>query len=171
MSRPEEFDEFVASRYAALVRTARFLVADAHAAEDLVQDTLVKCVGAWPRIKGDPEPYVRTVMVRTNISRWRRRSSGEVPVEQVTDRGVEGPDVATTHALRQALATLPSKQRAAVVLRHVEDRSEREVAQMLGCSVGTVKSQCHAGLAKLKAALEAQSLRDVRDDAAARLGV
>ncbi|MFC6153177.1 SigE family RNA polymerase sigma factor [Nocardioides yefusunii] len=153
MATPEEFTEFVAARYSALVRTARFLVADAHAAEDLVQDALVKCVGAWPRINGDPEGYVRTVMVRTNISRWRRVRLREHAVEHLPEVSISDPDVAEADALRRALATLPPKQRTVVVLRHVEDRTEREVAELLGCSLGTVKSQCHAGLAKLREAL------------------
>ena len=153
MATPEEFTEFVATRYPSLVRTARFLVADASSAEDLVQDALVKCVGAWPRIKGDPEGYVRTVMVRTNISRWRRLRLQEHAVEQVPEVGIDDPDVAEADALRRALATLPPRQRAVVVLRHVEDRSEREVAELMGCSPGTVKSQCHAGLAKLRTVL------------------
>lgn len=153
MATPEEFTEFVAARYPALVRSARFLVADAHAAEDLVQDALVRCVGAWPRIKGDPEAYVRTVMVRTNISRWRRVRLSETPTEHVPEVSIDGPDLGASDELRRALSTLPPKQRTVVVLRHVEDRSEREVADLLGCSAGTVKSQCHAGLAKLRLAL------------------
>lgn len=153
MATPEEFTAFVAARYPALVRTARFLVADASTAEDLVQDALVKCVGAWPRIKGDPEAYVRTVMVRTNISRWRRVRVQEHPVEHVPEVSWDDPDVVELESLRAALARLPAKQRVVVVLRHVEDRSEREVAAMMGCTVGTVKSQCHAGLAKLRTLL------------------
>lgn len=155
MATPEEFTEFVATRYLALVRTARLLVADPHAAEDLVQEALARCVPAWPRISGDPEAYVRTVLVRTNISRWRRRRVDEVSVEVVPEVAVHGVDVAAQDELRRALAALPARQRAVVVLRHVEGRPEREVAEMLGCSTGTVKSQAHAGLAKLRARLVA----------------
>ncbi|QCX27268.1 SigE family RNA polymerase sigma factor [Nocardioides jishulii] len=150
MTAPDTFSEFVASRYPALVRTARLLVADAHAAEDLVQETLARCVPAWSRIEGNPEAYVRTVMVRQNISRWRRRRVGETTVAVVPDVAVRDGDVAEQDELRRALAALPARQRAVVVLRYVEDRPEREVADVLGCSLGTVKSQAHAGLAKLR---------------------
>ena len=153
MAAPDAFSDFVAARYPALLRTARLLVADAHAAEDLVQEALARCVPAWSRIEGNPEPYVRTVMVRTNISRWRRRRVDEVPVDAVPGVAVRDADLPVQDELRRALATLPPRQRAVVVLRHVEDRPEREVAEMLGCSTGTVKSQAHAGLAKLRAHL------------------
>ena len=153
MAAPDAFSDFVAARYPALLRTARLLVADPHAAEDLVQEALARCVPAWKRIEGNPEPYVRTVMVRTNISRWRRRRVDEVATDAVPDVAVHDADLAVQDELRRALATLPPRQRAVVVLRHVEDRPEREVAEMLGCSTGTVKSQTHAGLAKLRALL------------------
>ncbi|MBE7323117.1 SigE family RNA polymerase sigma factor [Nocardioides sp. Y6] len=153
MAAPEEFTEFVASRHAALVRTARLLVADEHAAEDLVQEALARCVPAWSRIEGNPEAYVRTVMVRTNISRWRRRRVAETSVARLPETAVHDADVEGREELRAALAGLPPRQRAVVVLRYVEDRPEREVAETLGCSVGTVKSQAHAGLAKLRTLL------------------
>lgn len=150
MTAPDTFSEFVAVRYPALLRTARLLVADSHAAEDLVQEALARCVPVWSRIQGNPEPYVRTVMVRQNISRWRRRRVGEVSVDTVPEVSVHDADVTVQDLLRRALATLPPRQRAVVVLRYVEDRPEKEVATTLGCSVGTVKSQAHAGLAKLR---------------------
>lgn len=153
MATPEEFTEFVAARYPALVRTARLLVADSHAAEDLVQEALARCVPAWGRIEGNPEAYVRTVLVRQSISRWRRRRVTEVTVDVVPEVAVRDGDVAVQDELRRALAALPPRQRAVVVLRYVEDRPVREVADVLGCSVGTVKSQAHAGLAKLRTLL------------------
>lgn len=153
MATPEQFTEFVATRYPALLRTARLLVADAHAAEDLVQESLARCVPAWSRIEGNPEAYVRTVMVRQNISRWRRRRVDESSVASVPEVAVHDADLGEQDALRRALATLPPRQRAVVVLRYVEDRPEREVAETLGCSVGTVKSQAHAGLCKLRTLL------------------
>ncbi|MGN0063188.1 MAG: SigE family RNA polymerase sigma factor [Nocardioides sp.] len=151
MSDHEEFTLFVAARYPALLRTARLLVRSEHEAEDLVQESLARCVPAWSRIAGDPEAYVRTVMVRQNISRWRRtRRIAEHPTETVPDQGALDPDAAERDRLLRALAQLAPRQRACVVLRHVEDRSEREVALTLGCSVGAVKSQTHAGLARLR---------------------
>ena len=144
------FEEFLAARYVALVRTARMLVARVDDAEDLVQESLARCVPVWHRIEGDPEGYVRTVMVRQNISRWRRRGVTEVFGAHVPEGASSMRDVEGRDELRAALARLPAKQRAVVVLRYVEDRPEREVATMMGCSVGTVKSQAHAGLAKLR---------------------
>ncbi|WP_457207832.1 SigE family RNA polymerase sigma factor [Nocardioides sp. P5_C9_2] len=153
MSAPDDFEEFVAARYAALVRTARLLSATHEDAEDLVQSTLARCVPAWDRIAGDPEPYVRTVLVRENVSRWRRRRWREVTVDAVPDTPVLQAQGWDRPELVQALARLAPRQRAAVVLRHVEDLSEAETARLMGCSVGAVKSQCHAGLARLRTLL------------------
>lgn len=153
MSTREAFDDFVAARYQALVRTARLLVANSADAEDLVQEALARCVPTWDKILGNPEPYVRTVMVRTNISRWRKQKMSEVPTEFLPDRGYLPPDLEGSDELLRALAQLAPRQRAAVVLRHVEDRSERETAELMGCSLGSVKSTTSAGLARLRAIL------------------
>lgn len=153
MATPEEFEEFVAARYQALLRTARMLVAQRDDAEDLVQESLARCVPVWSRISGDPEGYVRTVMVRQNISGWRKRTVSEVLGGHAADPWEPMADVEGRDELSAALARLAPRQRAAVVLRHVEDRSEREVAQMMGCSLGTVKSQTSAGLARLRTIL------------------
>lgn len=114
---------------------------------------LARSVPAWSRISGDPEAYVRTVLVCTNISRWRRRRVDESTVAQMPETAVPDADLGEQDELRRALAVLPPRRRAVVVLRYVEDRPEREVAETLGCSVGTVKSQAHAGLAKLRTLL------------------
>lgn len=153
MSTREAFDEFVTARYQALVRTARMLVANAADAEDLVQESLARCVPKWDKIAGDPEPYVRTVMVRTNISRWRKQKLKELPTEYLPEHGYHPPDLEGADELLGALAQLAPRQRAAVVLRHVEDRSERETAELMGCSVGSVKSTTSAGLARLRVLL------------------
>lgn len=154
MTTPEGFEEFVAARYRALVRTAYLLTGSREDAEDLVQTAFVRCVPAWGRINGDPEPYVRTVLVRENVSRWRRRRWREVSTDQVPEHGTESSSAGTERVtLEDALGQLPPRQRAAVVLRHVEDRSERETAALMGCSLGTVKSQTHAGLARLRVLL------------------
>lgn len=153
MATPEQFEEFVAARFPALVRSARLLVADPTQAEDLVQDALMRCVPVWSRIEGDPEGYVRTVMVRANISRWRRRRVVESPMATLPESATWDPEVSEQESLRQALANLGPKQRAVVVLRYVEGRPVGEVAQMMGCSPGTVKSQASAGLARLRTLL------------------
>lgn len=147
-----DFEEFVAARSHRLLGTAVLLTQDRALAEDLLQTTMAKCWFAWPRISGDPEPYVRRVLVNTYVSWWRRRWNGEVPSDTLPDRaGTEvhgGSD--SRHDLRIALARLPKRQRTVVVLRFYEDMAERQVAQMLGCSVGTVKSQTSKALAKLR---------------------
>ncbi len=156
MSNRDDFEDFVAARYTALLRTAYLLTGHRADAEDLLQTALARCVPAWHRISGDPEPYVRKVLVRENVTRWRRRRWREVSTDHVDDTvGGLGPEssVADRAMLVQALAELPPRQRAAVVLRHVEDLAEREVATIMGCSVGTVKSQTHAGLARLRTLL------------------
>lgn len=154
MAAPEGFHDFVASRYHALVRSAYLLVANPSDAEDLVQDALARCVPAWHRIEGSPEAYVRQTMVRQNISRWRRTKGREFVVETPPDTAVRDRDVTQRDELAAALSQLPPRQRTAVVLRHVEDRTVADTARLMGCTAGTVKSQTHAGLARLRAILE-----------------
>lgn len=149
MATRDDFEEFVAARYTALLRTAFLLTGHRADAEDLLQTTLARCVPAWHRISGDPEPYVRKALVRENVSRWRRRRWREVTTDVIDDGiagGVTDPSAADRVALVRALEQLPERQRTAVVLRHVEGLPEREVAATMNCSVGTVKSQTHTGL-------------------------
>jgi RNA polymerase sigma-70 factor (sigma-E family) len=147
------FEEFVAARRPALLRTA-YLLTGSHAdAEDLVQSALIKCVPQWKRIADRPEPYVRQVLARESISRWRRRRWLEIPAHRLPDRSVEGPDAERRVALWRALATLPPRQRAVIVLRYYEDLTEKETASVLGIAVGTVKSQARDGLARLRGLL------------------
>ena len=112
---------------------------------------------AWPRIRrrDDPEGYVRRVMVNRQVSLWRR-SRREHLVSEVPDADIPPVD-ATDDSLRAALAALPSRQRAVLVLRFGEDLSERQAAEMLGCSVGTVKSQTSKALARLRIMLRTES--------------
>jgi len=146
----EDFEAFVVARYAALLRTAYLLTGDHHDAEDLLQQSLVKAVGAWKRINGDPEPYVRTILVRQNVSRWRRRRWRELttdapPEGQVADEGADD-----RVALHGALGVLAPRQRAVIVLRYYEDLSEAQTAEALGIAVGTVKSQTRDALRRLR---------------------
>lgn len=147
------FDEFVASRAAALWRSAWLLTGDNQLAEDLVQTALGKSWPVWERVSanGSFEAYVRRVMYTTYVAWWRRRWNGERPTADLP----EPPDLPGTtelrHDLVRALSTLPKGQRAAVVLRYFEDLSEQQTAEILGCSVGTVKSQTARGLAALRA--------------------
>jgi RNA polymerase sigma-70 factor (sigma-E family) len=151
MANKAEFDEFVLARSPALVRTAYLLVQDEGLAEDLLQTALTKAWFAWGRIQ-DPEAYVRRVMVTTSASWWRRRWNRETPSEAPPERVPhERPDVvADEQDLWDALRHLPRRQRAVVVLRYLEDRTEADTADLMGCSIGTVKSQCSKALAKLR---------------------
>jgi RNA polymerase sigma-70 factor (sigma-E family) len=150
------FDDFVATRSTRLLRTAYLLTHDRALAEDLVQTSLAKAWFAWGRIDGRPDAYVRRVMVNTYSSWWRRRWNGEEATAEVPESGVgargrtEDGRVDDRTDLWRALARLPRRQRAVVVLRFYEDLSEIETAEILQCSVGTVKSQASRALAKLR---------------------
>ena len=156
-SSGESFDAFVAARTGALLRTAYLLTGDQQLAEDLVQTALVKASLRWRRIvaKGPPEAYVRTVLYREHVSVWRRRRLDEVLAPELPEpRRPAAPDfvdeLAESDRVRAALVLLPPRQRAVLVLRYFEDRPEGEVATMLGCSVGTVRSHNARGLARLR---------------------
>ena len=148
----DTFAEFVLSRSPRLLRTAYLLTHDWAAAEDLLQASLVKVWGAWQRIDGDPEPFLRRVMVNTYATWWRRRWRGEEPAAVVPDL-LSGDDHGAVDArdeIWRALGRLPRRQRAVLVLRYFEDLSEADTADTLGVSVGTVKSQTAKALAKLR---------------------
>jgi RNA polymerase sigma-70 factor (sigma-E family) len=163
MADSAEFDRFVVMRSQALLRTAYLLVQDESLAEDLLQTALTKSWFAWSRID-DPEAYVRRVLVTTSASWWRRRWTRETPTadlpEPASSVTVEGP--VDGHDLWLAIGQLPRRQRAVVVLRYLEDRTEAETARLLGCSVGTVKSQCAKALAKLRLDTALESVVDER---------
>ncbi len=152
-----DFETFVRTRSGALVRTAYLLTGDAALAHDLVQEALVRTWPHWSRVgSGAPEAYVRTVMTRLQSSWWRRKWRGEIPTERLPERAATGEtDADVDGELAWALARLPVGQRQVVVLRYAEDRSIEDVAAILGCSTGTVKSQASRGLAALRAALTA----------------
>ncbi|MDT0322650.1 SigE family RNA polymerase sigma factor [Streptomyces millisiae] len=154
-ARAGEFDEFVAARWSRLLHLARLLTGgDRHRAEDLVQESLVKLWFAWPRVADEaPEAYVRKVMARAAARSARRRWWGERPVAQLPEPPAAGDVSATVSErsrLEAALAQLPPKQRAAVVLRYYQDLSEGQVAGVLGCPVGTARSHVARGVARLR---------------------
>ena len=146
------FEVFVATQGDRLLRTAYLLTRDHALAEDLLQTTLLRCWPVWRRIGGSHEQYVRKVLVNTYASWWRRKWNGERPTEVLPD--AEGHDPLDGHAERRdlwvALGRLPRRQRATVVLRYYEGLTAAETADVLGCSVGTVKSQTSRALAKLR---------------------
>jgi RNA polymerase sigma-70 factor (sigma-E family) len=153
LDRPS-FDGFVASRGPALQRTAFLLTGDWGHAEDLLQTALARVYPRWDRIvRDDPEAYVRKALVHTWSSWWRRKWRGEVPAGELHDRTGSDPyaDADRRTAVRTALGSLPPRQRAVVVLRFHEDLTEAQVADLLGISVGTVKSQTAKALTKLRA--------------------
>ncbi|MDV7220239.1 SigE family RNA polymerase sigma factor [Streptomyces prunicolor] len=154
-SRADGFDGFVAARWSALFHLACLLVGgDRHRAEDLLQEAMVKLWFAWPRIGEEaPEPYVRRILARAAARSARRRWWGERPVEQLPDRAEAGDVsavVAERSRLEVALAQLPPAQRAAVVLRYYQDLPDRQVAEVLGCPVGTARSHASRGVARLR---------------------
>jgi len=145
------FDEFVAARSRALLRTAYLLTHDHALAEDLLQTSLAKAWFAWRRIDGEPEPYVRRILVNTYASWWRRKWNGEQPTDTLPDAGhPDRADATEPTDLWTAMERLPRRMRAVVVLRYFEDLTEVQTADLLGCSVGTVKSQTSKALAKLR---------------------
>jgi RNA polymerase sigma-70 factor (sigma-E family) len=143
------FDEFVAARSRSLLRTAYLLTHDHALAEDLLQSSLAKAWFSWKRIHGEPEPYVRKIVVNTYATWWRRRWNGEQPTEELPEAAA--PEASTEPTdLWSAMERLPRRMRAVVVLRYFEDLTEAQTADVLGCSVGTVKSQTSKALAKLR---------------------
>lgn len=144
------FTAWVGLRRDVLLRTAYLLTGDRQRAEDLLQDALVKVARRWGRLRdGNPDGYVRQVLYHSHVSWWR--SHREVPVPELYG-GVQVEDKTDNRIiLRQALARLTSKQRAVIVLRFMDDATERETAEILGVSVGTVKSQTAAAVRRLRA--------------------
>src|SRR4051812_16497074 len=158
----EAFRAYVVARSPALLRTAYLLTGSRADAEDLLQTALAKTYLAWDRIREREalDGYVRRVMVNTQTSRWRRKRVDEYPTDSIPERGTDRDavnDLALHDALWSALSELPKRQRAMVVLRYYEDLSEAETADVLGVSVGTVKSTTSRALLKLR---DSAGLRD-----------
>jgi RNA polymerase sigma-70 factor (sigma-E family) len=154
LDRNDSFREFVAGHQQALMRTAYLLTGDPHLAEDLLQSVLLKVLRRWSRLSRveRPEAYARKALVNQYIS-WRRprRAGAELSTAAPPERPYSSEDATIVRVvMRQALMRLPPRQRAVIVLRYYEDRTERETAELLGCSVGTVKSQAHYALARLR---------------------
>jgi len=148
----EEFTRWARARQQHLLRVALLMTDDRSRAEDLVQDALTQVAMRWARLRdGSPDAYARKVIYHGNISWWRRRR-GEVLTPDVVDRPAPGEAVERRLLVRRALAALTPRQRAVVVLRYFEDLTERDTADVLGVSVGTVKSQTHLALRRLREA-------------------
>lgn len=154
----ELFHQFVSSRWHRLLRMAYLLTGDRHLAEDLTQTALAKVYRSWHRVRrsDNPDAYVRRILVSCDKDRFRKRRVAESLTDAPPDVAAPADEMARVEdrdRLAAALAGLPHRQRAVVVLRYWEDLSEAEVAQTLGCSPGTVKSQAARALAKLRAVL------------------
>jgi len=154
-SAGDEFAEYAEAASAGLLGTAFLLCGNWHAAEDLTQTTLAKVFAAWRRIRHQEAvpAYARKTLLNTYLADRRKNRRGEVLTGDVglfDERAVEpyGPELKIT--LTDALATLPPKARAVVVLRYWEDLSVEQVAALLGCSTGNVKSQSARALDKLR---------------------
>jgi RNA polymerase sigma-70 factor (sigma-E family) len=158
-----EFEDWARSRMRGLIGAAYLLTTDQHAAEDLVQNTLERVALSWRRIDS-PDAYARQVLHRQAIRRWRRRSTTvERPVADPPDWSSNDQSAGTVDriVLTTALRRLTVAQRRVLVLRYFEDLTETDTAIVLGCSVGTVKSQTHKALNALRAA--APELQDLRE--------
>jgi RNA polymerase sigma-70 factor (sigma-E family) len=149
-----DFRSFTTDRWPKLLKTAYLLTGHHHDAEDLVQAALARAYVKWETVRraNDPDAYVWRILINTNLDRIRRMKAREwlttfFPERAAADRAEEFAD---RDVLVTALLRLPPRQRAAVVLRYVEDRTETEVARLLGTKVGTVRSQVAKGLDKLR---------------------
>ena len=156
-TRDAEFTAFMAAHADALHRTAWLLCGDAHRAEELTQQTLVRTYAAWGRARrGDELAYARQILVNLRVDTWRRHRREVLSAPQDLPEAASGDEQAQTHdrdQLVRALALLTPRQRRIVVLRHLVGLPEAEVASQLGVSVGTVKSTASRGLATLRTAL------------------
>ncbi|MFK4146201.1 SigE family RNA polymerase sigma factor [Streptomyces sp. NPDC004065] len=152
------FTSYVRARRPVLLRTARSLTANASDAEDLLQTALTKTYVAWERIEDHRalDGYVRRALLNTRTSQWRKRKVDEFSCEELPEPEPvpDAADPAERQALRDAMwrsvMKLPARQRAMVVLRYYEDLSEAQTAEVLGVSVGTVKSAVSRALGKLR---------------------
>jgi RNA polymerase sigma-70 factor (sigma-E family) len=153
-NRVSSFDDFVVARGHELTKFAHLLSHDRADAEDLVQDTLASAFASWKRIERteSPEAYVRRMMVNRNITLWRRHRNRTEPRQDLPE--APSPDTTSSTDLAQALRgivrALPPKQRAAVVLRYYADYPDAEIADALGCSQATVRSQISRALMTLR---------------------
>ena len=160
MARDDEFAEFVAARYRALVRTGLLITGDTGHAEDLAQSALIRTYLAWARLRhpANAEAYARRTLVRLALRARQRRWTAEIAAGSNPSDGAEASDTSWSGPddlaldVRRALAALPPTQRAVLVLRYLDDQSETETAELLNIPLGTVKSRTNRALASLRRA-------------------
>jgi len=150
-----EFETFVHASWPSLKQASYALTGNSHDAEDLLQGVLARTYVRWSRVRrDDPVAYVRRALVNAQVDQWRRRQRiTEDPTEVPPDESVLSDDLSRVEdrddlGLRMGL--LSPRERAMVVLRYYFDHSEGEVAELMGCSVGTVKSTCSRALGRLR---------------------
>ncbi len=153
-ARDAEFTAYMHARQPSLLRTAYLLTGDRHTAEDLVQTALAKLYLSWDKVRRRDvvDGYVRRILVNEHNSLWRRAwKRREITSDELPDHGdLDAYDDGRSRALWEFVSSLPHRQRAVIVLRYYEDLPEADVAEMLGVSVGTVKSQVSHGLDRLR---------------------
>lgn len=156
MTSEEEFVDFAAAVAPRLRRMAFLLCGDWHAAEDLVQTTLAKVFVSWRKIRRQDaqHAYAARTLVNTYLADKRLKRSEEILTSRPPERSIQPPSPETRIVVLSALATLPPKSRAVVVLRYWADLSVDQVAAILGCSTGNVKSQSARALSKLRPVLD-----------------
>jgi RNA polymerase sigma-70 factor (sigma-E family) len=166
-SDDDSYSDFVQDQWSSLYRTAYLMTGDHQRAEDVVQTALMKVYLAWPRVGSmtHPAAYARKVMVNQLTSWWRRRSSTESPTLMLVEATQPGFDdtVVRAGAIWAEVLALAPRQRAVVVLRYYEDRSETEIAELLGISAGSVKTHAHHALARLRSRLDPSLVAAVAD--------
>ncbi|MFI5490906.1 SigE family RNA polymerase sigma factor [Actinoplanes sp. NPDC051859] len=157
----ETFTAFVAARSARLIAHAELLCGHREQARDIVQSVLVRAYQRWRRIEhDDPYGYVRRAVTNAVTDWWRAaHKRHERPVDVLPDRPIADSGFEDRGALLSALAALTPRERAVVVLRYFDDQTERQVAETLGVSLGTVKSTCHRALRKMRVALDDEGCR------------
>jgi len=158
----DDFESFVRVRLSALVRYGFVLSGNPHDAADLAQEALARLSERFGRVraKGDPEAYVRTTMARLHISWWRRHRR-EHPMHTLPERGYDDAGIEAAigdSALWRAVGDLPRRQRVVLVLRYFEDMSDDEIAQRLGVTRVTVRTQAARGLSKLRQTGDVRSI-------------
>jgi RNA polymerase sigma-70 factor (sigma-E family) len=156
-SREDEYATFVRARGHTLLRSAYLLTGDQHLAEDLAQEALARTHRAWSRLheEGNAEAYARRTMYHLQVSIWRRRRVAEVLPGDLPDRADRRDEDAPDRriAVERALGRLSARQRAVIVLRFFEDRTEADAAETLGVSVSTIKTQTARALDRLRGLL------------------
>ena len=169
----DEFRSFVLGSHARMLRYAELLTGDRHVAEDLTQHGFAKLYASWPRLHdGSPEQYVRRCVINANTDRWRRgawRENAQVTVPERPDQSDQVALVAERDFVMRALSELTPTERAVIVLRYYNDRSEIEIAGELNIPAGTVKSTAARALRKLRAVvIEGSAAAGDNDQGAAR---